>query len=284
MCLLITKEASQPPDWDAYEAGFLSNPDGAGFAVAFGGEVITSKAYWDFDKFKSAIEVFSDKPIMIHFRITTHGTSDVHNCHPFDVGVECPLSGPEGQIVMGHNGILSSFYDPVEPTTSDTRQFIRKVVSPLRAQADDFYRKDWVIQSLESVTTGSRLAFMDYEGTFTYLHKAQGNTDKGHWYSNYSRLDYYGRGYTSVITEKANPYPCRRGRYIAQEDLASFPDYQQWLKDEADEIDVELMKLGYRPRTAHNIMATSGIMYLYEFLERAQNTKDRKYQECLDLH
>jgi len=190
MCLLIFKPKNSTPNWDALREGFKYNPDSAGFAVHHSGSVYTSKAFWDFDSFQKAFERFSNHDAIVHFRIATHGGKTESNCHPFDVGMECPWAIEPNKLVVAHNGVLP-YYNPKQADISDTRQFIRAAIAP-RIKGSNVRAIQAHQLVLETMAQGSKLVTMDYTGQVTILNESAGIWDSGIWYSNESYVTGYG--------------------------------------------------------------------------------------------
>ena len=93
MCLIITGKSSKVRSTLLNTHGLLSdiytsNPDGIGFmyGTAKGLKVTKSlpKNLGDATAFIQRLPV-DDREIAIHFRWTTHGKTDMLNCHPYDV-------------------------------------------------------------------------------------------------------------------------------------------------------------------------------------------------------
>jgi predicted glutamine amidotransferase len=61
-----------------------------------------------------------DREIAIHFRWTTHGKTDMLNCHPYDV--------IPGFIAMMHNGVLHTG-NAADKNKSDTWHFIQGLLA-----------------------------------------------------------------------------------------------------------------------------------------------------------
>ena len=106
MCLIITGKSSKVRSTLLDTHGllndiFTSNPDGIGFmyGTAKGLKVTKTlpKNIGDATAFIQRIPN-DDREIAIHFRWTTHGKTDMLNCHPYDV--------VPGFIAMMHNGVL----------------------------------------------------------------------------------------------------------------------------------------------------------------------------------
>jgi hypothetical protein len=92
MCIIAVKKAGiEMPDSKVMDEMFWNNNDGAGFMFVSDGMVHIRKGYMKFLDFEKAItEVdeeigLKDKPLIMHFRIGTHGKNVPENTHPFPV-------------------------------------------------------------------------------------------------------------------------------------------------------------------------------------------------------
>lgn len=100
---------------------FKANDDGVGFMTVRGGRVL-GKKFKEFEGFYQALrEVPRRFPIVVHFRLATHGGKGAEHAQPFPFPVvakkELFALEWEAQAGVAHNGILSSFGDSLwEPT------------------------------------------------------------------------------------------------------------------------------------------------------------------------
>lgn len=180
MCLLCVFLPGSQPDPDALARAAKRNPDGFGWAIVVGDEIISHRTM-DPDEgvssFVAARREHSDGPALWHARFTTHGTSDLYNVHPFPVN-------DDPRIVVAHNGVL-----PVYPSgaRSDTHEFAARM---LRAEDLDspgamYWLGEWA--------AGSKLAILSVSpDTRERLYIVNENDGKwsdetpGVWYSNES--------------------------------------------------------------------------------------------------
>ncbi len=189
MCIIIAKPkgiAMPPENW--LEASFRANSDGAGFMLADGHNVVIRKGYMSYEAFTRAIESegnLTDKAVVMHFRIATHGLVDAGRCHPFPVCDDYKHMARTFNVVqlgLAHNGILS--IKPPNETVSDSMTFIKEclkspdVIDRLREHADHQ-------MLLEEAISGSRLAFLEPSGEIT-LFGCGWQEDKGISFSNSS--------------------------------------------------------------------------------------------------
>lgn len=184
MCLAIYKPASTRPDWDAYRNGHSANNDSWGFAALVDGQLVLRCGVGKFGEFREAFEPFADCQAIIHFRWSTHGKTDLANCHPFSVADD---------LAVIHNGIISIKCD-VDADRSDTWHFNELVLRPMHSRDPDFFLRNDVQYSQELAHSGSKFVFLRADGTFAIWNEKAGKWDAdGHWYSNDSHAYYRSR-------------------------------------------------------------------------------------------
>lgn len=135
MCIIVYKPAgTDNPSWETLHNCFKNNNDGAGFMYAENGEVHFEKGFMSWKSFKKAYKPFknrTDLPIVVHFRITTHGGTEKGLCHPFPLtNDKKELKSISGTTDIGiaHNGCISLTSD-ANKGMSDTSEFIKKYAS-----------------------------------------------------------------------------------------------------------------------------------------------------------
>lgn len=165
MCVIAVKDRGLPfPKKEYLENCFESNPDGAGFMFVKDGKVVIRKGYGTFEKFWHSLgrarrEVGDDAAFVMHFRIATQGF-ELSMTHPF------PLSDnmedlrklrAKCDVGIAHNGVISLTSDGAKDY-SDTMKFITDYLS-LFVSAGGWSER--VLNAIEGLTLGSRLAFLD---------------------------------------------------------------------------------------------------------------------------
>ena len=148
MCIIVAKPAKTAmPSLNTLETCFRNNPDGAGIMLASKGKVWGFKGLMTFEAVKSKLKTLESRfgsldklPVVLHFRIGTHGKNIPENTHPF------PLSDRYDELRslewvssqgMAHNGIIRLTSDPDNERYSDTAIFIADYLSQiLRTRAD----------------------------------------------------------------------------------------------------------------------------------------------------
>lgn len=198
MCLAIYKPAATLPDWSAYRNGHSSNDDSWGFAAVVDGRLVTRCGIGDFAEFREAFEPYADRQAIIHFRWSTHGKTDLDNCHPFLVSDD---------LAVIHNGVISIKCD-VDADRSDTWHFNELVLRPMHGRDPDFFRHTDVRYTQELAHSGSKFVFLRADGEFSIWNEASGTWDAdGHWYSNNSHAVSYSRYVGFSRSTTANPTP-----------------------------------------------------------------------------
>lgn len=132
MCILMYFPPGAQPIREHLEQGCRSNPDGFGWAVVDwqNAEIITGKsmdAATAVEEFMALRKLYPADCAIFHARITTHGLTDLDNCHPFTV-LNRPKSAG-GDMILAHNGIISRCAVGLPgDTRSDTRRFAEDVL------------------------------------------------------------------------------------------------------------------------------------------------------------
>lgn len=188
MCLLTFMHAGTTASEESLRCGAENNPDGFGFAIHAGNKIIRSsglefdRVYDDFTKARQQ----HGGPALFHSRITTHGGTNLGNCHPFQVGKDTGT-------VVAHNGML-----PIKEDNgrSDTRIFAEELFPSwggVRTLTSKKMRK-----KLSKFADGSKLVFLttdpEVSDDFIIINEHLGHWVDGVWWSNNSYK--YARSYT----------------------------------------------------------------------------------------
>lgn len=211
MCIAIYKPAGVAlPDFDTLDRCWMKNSDGAGFCFVRDGTVQGYKGFMTYDDFLDALitEVDEDEPMLLHFRIATHGGVTPQGTHPF------PLTSNKralnaltwaSDIGVVHNGVISGFgvsnYANTKVGLSDTQEFIAKILNDPQIRPGLFDNP--AIKYLVGEATYSKWAILEASGkSVLFGHWIQ---DKGVWYSN----DGYREKKT--VWMKGKEYPIKKG-------------------------------------------------------------------------
>ena len=177
------------PDRDTIRTMWNGNQDGAGLMYVVKDQVRIEKGFMTYKAFASKLDELERKlnttatPIVMHFRITTHGGTKPENTHPF------PITDSIGalkklvittDIGVAHNGII-----PITPRKgiSDTMEYIAQQLAPLKRAMPKFYENKHAL-TLVANAIQSRMAFLSRDGKLTTV--GTFIEDKGVLYSNTS--------------------------------------------------------------------------------------------------
>ena len=171
MCIIAAKaKGVAMPDDQTIENMWYGNSDGAGFMYAENGKVYIRKGFMEYSQFRKALDELAathdmtQLPLVMHFRITTHGGTRPANCHPFpitdSVGVLSKLE-TKCRVGVAHNGVID-----ITPRKgiSDTMEYIASQLAPLSRAVPEFYKNKHLIEMIYNAT-GSRLAFLTRDGS-----------------------------------------------------------------------------------------------------------------------
>ena len=228
MCQAIVKPAGVTVYRSALAQAWQDNPDSGGFAWLDGDTVKYKKGYRNFRAFWKDFREVMDKDVLIHFRLATHGSKCIENCHPFEVGDGC---------VMAHNGILSDYTYGEKNDRSDSRVFAEDIITPLIEKFG--YRSVLdagpAVELIDHIVGFSKLVFLTPSG-FRIIGEHFGEwsavsaTGGKVWWSagypdgrQYGTKYVYGSTYDDLQGEDAPPY---RGESSLMREA-----YDKWLKD-----------------------------------------------------
>jgi hypothetical protein len=193
MCIAILNKSSMLSKkslkncWD-------NNYHGAGIGYIDGNELRSYHESTSFDSFYEEykfIRQLTDQPMMLHFRIATHGMGK-DMLHPHEV--------THGKVTLVHNGIIRGLGDN---RISDTREFA-ELLGNFRPKNVSFIDHKGVRGFAMHLLGGTnKVILMDNRGAFRILNESLGHWDKNKdtWYSNGSykeRQDYVWYGNTKV--------------------------------------------------------------------------------------
>lgn len=173
MCIIIVKPAGIAlPDSATLENCWEGNPDGAGFMYPYHGRVRIEKGFMSLKSFNKRLKKLRHEidthatPMVLHFRIGTHGENSPACTHPFpivDSVTELQKIRTNCFIGVAHNGII-----PIKPSRadiSDTMEYILVQLALIREIDKRFYRNPAAIK-LITEQTQSKLAFLTPDGEF----------------------------------------------------------------------------------------------------------------------
>ena len=238
MCIIVAKPSGVDfPSSDVIRDCFNANPDGAGFMYADGKKVRIRKGFMSVDALMDALTEelgnadLTDTPVVLHFRIATHGKVGTACCHPFPVSDEpaaLRAGTYESSYGVAHNGVIN--WTTTNNNWSDTMDFTARVIYPLMMMDTDFINDDYALDVIEA-TCCSKFAILSRFGD----HVTIGDfiEDGGIYYSNTSYMfssriykpesiwDYYDNGLYDWGEDDENTEPFG-------EDVASLIDRLPW--------------------------------------------------------
>ena len=177
MCVVAIKNKGvEFPNDDSIKAMWDANSDGAGFMYALDNKVFIEKGFMKLSDLNGAVALLekrlkkkdltlNDIPMVLHFRITTHGGTTPHLTHPFPISSqEKHLKALDLTCDLGlvHNGIITSV--PTQAGLSDTAIYIANVLTPLANLKSDFYMSNEGKAIMENTIGASKFAFLDKDG------------------------------------------------------------------------------------------------------------------------
>lgn len=204
MCIIVVKEKGFAfPTEEILENCFESNPDGAGFMVATGKEVVIRKGFMDFKSFINALnkarkEFGDNKTYVMHFRITTQAGVRPDCTHPYPISENMDDLRKltfKCEVGIAHNGIISltsqSHYDYGEQTKgaityNDTMLFVTEYLSNMKKLKQNI---------IETLAPGNRFAVLYKDGTCNVMGHGWIN-DNDIQYSNNTYLPYMPMRYS----------------------------------------------------------------------------------------
>lgn len=171
MCIIAIKPAGvKMPAATTIENMWYNNPDGAGLMYATGEAVHIQKGFMTLKDFKKALTRLEksidivNTPVILHFRITTHGETSPGNTHPFPVTEKLPLlrmTKCKTPLAVAHNGMID--IRPSRKDISDTMEYIMTQLAPLYQLRKDFYKQP-AGKKLVYNFIRSKMAFLDSTG------------------------------------------------------------------------------------------------------------------------
>lgn len=175
MCLAIFKPAKVKIPEERLSNGWISNPDGAGFAYVDRGKVVVEKGFMNLKDFlaayKKTTEKFKSSPFLVHFRIRSMGDKTADNTHPFRI--------KDG--VMIHNGGFDGTGAQHQTGPSDTRLFAQRFGDLFTFETLDKHKKDF-----EEAIGWNKVAILYDDGKHIILNETKGEWVDDVWYSNFS--------------------------------------------------------------------------------------------------
>lgn len=200
MCIIAAKPAGVAmPSQQYIRNMFGYNDDGAGLMYAKDGKVYIEKGFMDEDLFLERLEELersynmTELPLVMHFRITTHGGTRPENCHPFPVTDSIGMLKKlrcKTNLAVAHNGIIN--VNPRSKDISDTMEYIAGQLAPLRRAVPEFYKNKDLLEMVSNAID-SKMVILNGKGEMVFIGNFE--NDGGVKYSNHSYM--YDSSYRS---------------------------------------------------------------------------------------
>ena len=224
MCLALIQCAGSKINEEHYRHAAIRNKDGMGFAAAVNGTLICRKGYTDVEKLLTDIKVFEGCPMLVHFRLATHGARTPEgmaaNTHPFGIDTGAVVSN--SKCAMIHNGVINgvkeAFPDVYDDRYSDTYNYANLILKPMYLQNRTFFLDPHVKYLVQKTIVGSKIVVLDHKGRFAIFNEKDGvwNATKDVWYSNESfkpAATYTGYQGVSTATSYGKPATAQSHRH-----------------------------------------------------------------------
>lgn len=225
MCIAIINTAEgMPITRKTFERCWHNNPHGAGIAASINGKLVIEKDLKDWNRLWKIYRTWrEDKSlnIMLHFRISTHGSRSLDNCHPFMVNKE---------LAFCHNGIINQV-----DTSNDKSDTVAFNEQYLRDMPKNFAFNPAIKQLLLDRIGYSKLVFLTADNRYSIVGEKRGVWDNGNWYSNdtykpVAYIDYGGikvskSGGGSYEPQKTKDKPLRQTELFYDGEDDSTTDY-----------------------------------------------------------
>ena len=187
MCMIIYKPAGvELPSLEAFKEIANRNPHGIGFMYPLDGKVCIYKMRMEAEtvyELLKSLDVHEDnwcsKPLVVHFRMATHGDKSDANCHPFPITDDDELLGARycmTDIGLAHNGVVYLLGHD-DRNRSDTYCMVKNYLS--KFDWDTFDRAYKIID--EEILKSDRMIVMNGNGDI--ITWGRWNEDKGCKYS-----------------------------------------------------------------------------------------------------
>lgn len=187
MCIAILN-AGKRIKKDKLSNCWKNNDDGAGILYVADGALVAEKFPNDipldtdlaFDKFYDRyVDInnkYGDVPMLLHFRIATHGLTPEY-LHPFFVS---------DSVGFVHNGIIDGLGTRDKSDTAEFAELLSNVLIPTAASLDNPFIEESIYRFIED---SSKLIFLDSTGEYRIFNEQVGNWVGENWFSNLSHTN-----------------------------------------------------------------------------------------------
>jgi hypothetical protein len=197
-----------------------NNTHGAGISAVINGKIVVDKELKDWERLYDVYAKWrEDKSlnIMLHFRISTHGSRNLDNCHPFMVN--------KG-LVFCHNGIIGQV-----DTSNDKSDTVAFNEQYLKSLPNGFAFNPAIKQLLLDRIGYSKLVFLTSENKYSIVGEKRGLWDGGNWYSNDSYKPSAWIDYGGIKVAKKNfntPKTEAKTDKVIQPEIFVDDSYDDW--------------------------------------------------------
>jgi len=177
MCIIACTPANMRLDKATFDQCWTRNPDGFGLAYLYEGKIRIKKTmdrHQAWNIYNGVCNTTTASWKILHFRIGTHGTKDISNCHPFMI---------HDDLVFAHNGVIRQIPDCPDKLLSDTQMFNNLILKHL---PKDFYKWEHYRLLIEDYIGYSKLTFLDTDNSLYIYNEDKGEWHDGVWFSNTS--------------------------------------------------------------------------------------------------
>jgi hypothetical protein len=176
MCILIHHPADASFSNELLYDFYKHNPDGFGIMYGDGNKIHVTKTMGTVEEtIKLYRDIAEGHECVIHYRMRTHGDTDLDNCHPYRI---------TDDLWMAHNGILSSG-NPFDAKKSDTWHFIEYVIKPIaESNIDLIFDETWLDMIGSLIGSSNKFAFCHSDGRIGIVNQDAGIHFGGSWLSN----------------------------------------------------------------------------------------------------
>ena len=239
MCIAIVNQPNYFIPKQQLKNAWDNNNHGAGIAYVDNGKVMTYHEPYSFEDFFEEYEFIrelTDAPMLIHFRIATHGKG-IDMLHPHSV--------TEGSVSLIHNGVISGLGNTI---VSDTREFAEMLSKFYPDNVDFIDHVGIEAMALALLGKTNKVALLDWRGEVRILNDHLGHYDEyGNWFSNtsYKQLNTYvwdgSKKVYKSLTKSAvkNAYPAQPTIWDSERKVAvpSIPKApaSDWLDEDWDD-------------------------------------------------
>ena len=216
MCIVCVKKAGvEKPNKELITTMAYNNPQGFGMSIARNGKLVSYHSMKVEDIIALNKKIKKSDSVIYHFRIATHGSVSLKNCHPF-------LS-VDKQWAFAHNGIISI---KNEGDWTDSYTFFVRVIQPLIKGGFAPGSKEFD-SMMGLFCSSNKMALMDKDGNCSLYGAFVDDNEYGLSFSNYTYESYKTKVYSPMYSPYTSKYPSysKYGKYAGKYDDHYEDDY-----------------------------------------------------------